>query len=216
MKLLDYGVTRMTEQLILDNSFRSLEEKFNYSSTFFEHPDADELINKVAKALNYFPEITFPITLSRHGTRGAKFAIAYVDIHTGIPEINFNINYHCSMNTVFHELGHILQYFTSFDIPYGEQAASVFALARIPDSIIDSNRIPYIGLVPWYRVGDYCRMALDYRKTHRNYIKWLTIQIANDYRDGNGVFPEVDSFNEYILTDDSTIKNKINIQQTLP
>lgn len=183
--------------------------KIIWSSTFWEHPDAEEIHLKVAFALDFFPEITFPIKLSSHGTKGSKFAIAFVR-RMGEPEISFNIHFHSSMVTIFHELGHILQHFTDFDMPYGEEAASIFALSRMPDDSVDSEQIPYIGLVPCCKVGYYCRKALDQRKVQRNYIKWLKTQISIDY-DSN-TWPKEDSFNIYINeTEKNILQEKLDI-----
>ncbi len=179
-----------------------------YSSTFWEHPYAEEIYSKVECALHFFPEITFPIKLSRHGTKGSNFAIAFVRV-IGEPEISFNINFHSSMVTIFHELGHILQHFTDFDIPYGEEAASIFALSRMPDYLIDSDRIPYVGLVPCHRVGDYCRKALEQRKIQRNYIKWLKTQISIDY--DSDTWPKEDIFNIYINETEKSSQEQLNI-----
>ena len=71
----------------------------------------------------------------------------------------------------------------------------------MPESWIDSECIPYIGLVPRCRVGDYCRQALEYKKTHRNYIKWLRAQLLADYEDG--VWPKYDTFDSRIKSEQS-------------
>ena len=70
------------------------------SSTFWEHPYAEEIYIKVLRALPYFPEITFPLRLNRHGTRGSYNAIAYVNFKSE-PGVNFNIHFRSSMNTIF-------------------------------------------------------------------------------------------------------------------
>ena len=188
---------KVTDQSCL---IQSLHPELICSSTFWEHPYAEEIHMKVLRALPYFPEITFPLTLNRHGTRGSYNAIAYVNFKTE-PGVNFNIHFRPSMNTVFHELGHILQHFTDFDIPYGEEAASIYTLSRMPDSFIDSENIPYIGLAPRCMIGDYCRQALEYKKTHRNYIKWLRAQLLADYEDG--VWPKCDTFISRITSEQS-------------
>ena len=168
------------------------------SPTFHEHPYADEILKKVTKAIEYFPEITTPIQLARHGTKGANYAIAYVRWHgVVIPEINFNIRFNSSMNTIFHEIGHVLQY-SDREIPFGEESCSIFALARMPTDLVDSNKIPYIGLVPMDKVQYYCKMALDQRNNQkcRSYIKWLRERLRHDH--DPLTWPKFDVFREEI------------------
>lgn len=164
------------------------------SKTFHEHPKAGEIMEKVKIALEYFPEID-EITLSRCGTRGT-FAIAWANKKN--KEVSFNIEYFPSFNTIFHELGHILQGLTP--IPSGEEACTIFALSRIPDHLIESYDLPYLGLVPVENIRDYCKLAIQQRESgNRTYIKWLRERIQSDReKDINYNWPKCDIYEEKI------------------
>ncbi len=157
------------------------------SKTFYEHPFADEIECKVKKAVIFFPELTEDITLIRfgHSKLGSKWAVAYADYNK--KEIGFNVKWNISMQTIFHELGHFLQRSVK-EIPSGEQACSIYALARMPEELVDDCEIPYIGYVPELKIPYYCQLGLKLRNENkeRRYIKKLVEIIKIDSEN----FPE--------------------------
>jgi hypothetical protein len=151
------------------------------SKTFYEHPFADEIECKVRQAIVFFPELTGDITLVRfgHSKIGSKWAVAYADYAK--KEIGFNVKWNISMQTIFHELGHFLQRSIK-EIPSGEQACSIYALARMPEELVDDCVIPYIGCVPESKIPYYCQLGLKLRNENkeRRYIKKLVEIIKID------------------------------------
>jgi hypothetical protein len=150
--------------------------KLIIKDAFYFHPKYKEIIHKMGLALTYFPEIE-TIKIGIHGRCGGSGCIAnanYSDL-----SVNFNLHYLPSYNTIFHELGHILQF--KKKAPNGEEAASIFGLSRMPIEMVESNFIPYIGLAPADMIPSYCQAAIGERVNGRKqYIKWLFEKLKND------------------------------------
>ena len=138
-----------------------------------------EALEKVKTAVNYFPELDEEVIYL--GITKRKDCSADVDVLNRI--IRFQIETKPTFVTVFHELAHIVIYKLSEsgkDVPRrSEEFCSIFAMARMPPELIDEDAVPYVGKykVPREYVPKICKKALEYRKTHRNYIQqckeWL-------------------------------------------
>ena len=83
--------------------------------------------------------------------------------------------------TIAHELTHLLQ---GNGVPYGEKVCDIWALARLPHSMLDER--PYYLVRHWQlerwlrnrrQVKSLCEQAIEVRKTNRKYIKWLSCQL---------------------------------------
>lgn len=147
------------------------------TKTFYKHPKAQEIYNKVSTALDYFPEVKF-LKLGAMGMKGGRGFANYSAVDM---LMRFHINIMPDYNVIFHELGHALQERGVKCIPHGEEAATIFALARMPEHLIESNRLPYFKNVPAKDIPQYCKMAIEqYNKGNRTYIKWLRKQIDAD------------------------------------
>jgi hypothetical protein len=165
---------------------------------FGEHTCADDIEKRVLAALPYFPELDdVPITLCRFGTQGAS-AIALANYWKG--KLGFNIEYCPSNVTIFHELGHFLQHHVK-EIPSGEIAASIFGCSRMPREMVDSNCLPYVGLVPLDSMTLYCQRAILERNTNKNrrYIKWMLTRIQQDRDNFPLIFPKEDCYTEQLV-----------------
>lgn len=163
---------------------------------FSEHPTANLIIEKLVKALPYFPELTGEIKVIRIGHKYGTACIANANYHNDA--MGFDVSCNPSMNTVFHELGHFMQFQKQGGFPQGEESATIFALARLPEELTDSNTLPYLGIVPRELIREYCTAAIAERNQNgnRRYIKWLKDRISRD-RDLGG-FPEDAGFDEHI------------------
>jgi hypothetical protein len=157
---------------------------------FRYHPKQREILQKVKTSLEYFPEVT-EIKIGGFGRKGAE-AVATAGYND--KSINFNILYNPSFVTIFHELGHHLQFKKL--APNGEKAASVFGLARVPEHLVDSNYIPYIGRVPNDKIKAFCNAAINERvRGRKQYIKWMEDEIEHQRKIHKWVLPD-DSYKE--------------------
>lgn len=90
---------------------------------------------------------------------------------------------------IAHEFTHLLQarkFKETLGIPHGEEACDIWTWARMPLEMLDarptyllSARLRYE--FDWKRhkeqIKQICQDAIDYRKTHRQYIDWATQEI---------------------------------------
>lgn len=83
--------------------------------------------------------------------------------------------------TIAHELTHLLQ---GSGVPHGEKACDIWALARLPNDMLDER--PSYLLRHWYlerwlrnraQAKALCEQAIEVRRVQRNYIKWLSGQL---------------------------------------
>jgi hypothetical protein len=147
-----------------------------YTSSFCFHPKHEGISAKLEKSLEFFPEID-EINIGVYGRGGGDACIAVACMQEN--SIDFNIRCAPTYNTIFHELGHHLQYRKK--APSGEKAATVFGLARLPVEMVDKNFLPYIGLAPRQLIPFYCGAAIEKRQGGtRNYIKWLQDRLESD------------------------------------
>lgn len=171
---------------------------FHTRNHFDTHSHAAHIKTKITTALPYFPELD-PDTISISAFKAAPGPTTVAQTYRSMGLIEFNLDYTPSMNTVFHELGHLLEHNVDF-IPNGEAVCTIYALARLPLSLTDSCELPYFGLVPKEWIQTYCKRAIEQRevKKNRSYIKWLRTTITEDKKRRPDTFPRRDSFNEYI------------------
>lgn len=134
-------------------------------------------------ALDFFPELhnrTVYIGLTNDST--SDFTYAYVDIKnfilffniglltrlvdTGVGLIGLNI-------CIFHELMHIVVGIEK--LPQTEQYCSIYAMARMPNEMVDEDEILYIAENGDRKVNaDLCRKAVEFNESgKRGYIKYL-------------------------------------------
>ncbi|HVX01717.1 MAG TPA: hypothetical protein VHA09_01040 [Nitrososphaera sp.] len=94
--------------------------------------------------------------------------------------------------TIAHELTHLLQgrnndnHNNNCSIPHGEKACDIWAMARLPTEMLDEQ--PYYLLRHWQRerwvrnraqAKALCERAIEVRKTERQYIKWLSLELRH-------------------------------------
>ncbi len=133
------------------------------------------VIAMVERSLDEFPEL------------GSRITIGLTRAYEGSAEVGSSIirlnPRKLSFFTIGHELTHLLQ---GGEIPFGEKACDIYTIAR-------SNL--FLDVPPGYlRIGrnierswkdhskfvqEFCRKAIDYRKSHRNYIIWLEKNLAS-------------------------------------
>ena len=107
----------------------------------------------------------------------------------------FNPKVRPSYVVVFHELAHLVVAKLrreGVNVPKTEEYISVFACARMPNELFDTDHLAYIyEPIPkehTHKIPDLCREALRYREHRRDYIKYLRNRIkqlcGGDGREG--------------------------------
>ena len=140
-------------------------------------------IDKVNYALDFFPELhnrTVYIGAANRETSDSTYA--YVDVENFI--LFFNMGAYVRLINrglglmglnvcVFHELMHIVVNIKK--LPRTEQYCSVYAMARMPNDIVDHDEILYITENGDRKVNaDLCRKAVEFNESEkRGYIKYL-------------------------------------------
>jgi len=131
----------------------------------------EDLRAKLERAIKYFPEIK---EVKIGGlSKNVDWCIACCDIAGKI--IRFKDMKHRNV-TIFHELMHIVQGLSN-EIPNGERACSIFAIARMPPGLVEGV-IPYIDtsnrICHKKKFPELCRQVIQARKKgHQNYIVYL-------------------------------------------
>ena len=139
------------------------------------------LIKKINCALDSFPELRNRTVYIGLLNRGLDVHFAGVDVDNLI--LSFNRNIILSLEkepeldglntTIFHELMHIV---TSIKkLPQTEEYCSIYATARMPSDLVDSDEIPYITENGDRKTNaDLCRKAVEFNESgKRGYIKYL-------------------------------------------
>lgn len=148
-----------------------LKKSFQY------HRFPKPTISKTQEALIYFPEIPSPLKIGAIGQNGG-YANALATANWSDKSINFKIDLIPSYITIFHELGHILQFLKL--APSGEESASIFGLSRIPLELCDVDYIPYFGPIPREHIPTLCKSAIQKRESgERHYLKWAYSEFLN-------------------------------------
>ena len=121
-------------------------------------------------SLEYFPEISHVYV----GITNGNHHVACADQANNL--VSFSPERRPTYVTIFHELMHLVQYHAP-DMPSkSEEFCSIYAMARMPEHLVDKPEIPYIvadfpysGLLPGL-----CRKATRYRaKGNRDYVRYL-------------------------------------------
>ena len=141
-----------------------------------KHKHKEDVRNRIEIALNYFPElkdetIYVGILDEKDDANGRADSLNRI--------IKFPVDAIPSFVTIFHELAHLAirkRVEQGEKLPTtSEEFCSIFAMARMPPELIDEDRIPYLGVpkIPMCLIPPLCKKALEYRKKHRDYIRWL-------------------------------------------
>ena len=153
-----------------------------------QHKYATEIISKLDRALDYFPEVIPPIYI---GITDTNRFLATVNPSNQI--IFWRLDDEPTYITAFHEIAHIAVYLHNKTAtekwPKTEEFASIFAISRMPPELVDEARVPYIGVINEPDKGklpELCRKALEYRNKGHNYIQFLRKQLEK-YNKGNGL-----------------------------
>jgi len=171
---------------------RTLEFPFTFTPRMKKRL-SKRVIDMLQNALRCFPEL-----------KGRKITVGYTSAHLGSalvplrPEAEAKLTIRLKVktltyNTIGHELTHLLQGLSKIHfkagaavetIPYGEKQCDIWALAR--SNLFCDDAPTYIRLPrpirdnwPAYSqsVRRLCIAALEKRKTHRLYMKWLESRI---------------------------------------
>lgn len=135
------------------------------------------LIDKINQALDYFPELHNKTIYIGVLVKDRNRCFADVDVDNNI--IRFNLDYLNNAEkvegwnaTIFHELMHIVQ--SVSNTPKTEEHCSIHAMARMPNHLVDEDRISYITENGnREHNADICRAAVKYRESgKRGYIKY--------------------------------------------
>ena len=156
--------------------------KVVFLESVYRYPRLYELVRHMVDiALRYFPEL--------------ENEVIYVGLdryHDGRADtlnniVFFNPEKPPSFVTVFHELMHLAVAVLrrkGVRVPKSEQYVSIAAIARMPPELFDEKCIPYvIDEIPENlerKIPELCRMALEYRKHRRDYVKFLKRIISGD------------------------------------
>lgn len=133
------------------------------------HQQRKKLMEMVSIAIKHFPELNYVyVGIDKRG----KEWVASADPPNNI--IKFGINKHPTYVSIFHELMHLVQHSNS-SMPKTEEFCSIYAMARMPEGLVDENSIPYIGSCnKMSEVPSICKMAIKYRETgKRDYINFV-------------------------------------------
>ena len=139
-----------------------------------------KIVSMVNQAINEFPElgndvITVGITYAHDGNAQFETDKSYL-IRLNPRRITFF--------TIGHELTHLIQWKKL--VPEGETQSDIFTIAR-SDLFLDEPpsylKIPKKLNDYWeensYAVHKLCKEAIEYRKTHKQYIVWLEKKLKN-------------------------------------
>ena len=152
-------------------------------------PLREDVRTRLPRALEDWPELSAEtVTVAR---LDPKHDDTNVNAQAGMVNriIYLPANTVTSWVTFYHELGHLaiqVRNENGADLPHtSEEFCSIFSMARMPKSLVDTDYVPYLGrpaLRPqrWPYV---CQKALDYRENHRDYIQqakdWLRVGEEN-------------------------------------
>ena len=146
------------------------------------------LIDKIKKALDYFPELTCRTVYVGILMREREAAFACVDTDNQILKFNVDLlenaeNVEGWNVCIFHELMHIVQRIR--DLPKTEEYCSIHAMARMPNHLVDCDYISYISDNGNREYNaDLCRKAVGYRESGgRGYIKYVKSLIRDANND---------------------------------
>jgi hypothetical protein len=140
------------------------------------HRYKDVIKERIEIALKYYPELSHE-TIYVGILSEKDYAKGRADSLNKI--IKFPVNEIPSFVTVFHELAHLAirkRVEQGEKLPTtSEEFCSIFAMSRMPPELIDEDRVPYLGIpkIPIRYIPALCKKALEYRKRHRDYIRWL-------------------------------------------
>ena len=137
----------------------------------------NKTISMVNQAINKFPElvndvITIGITYANDGN---------AEFETNMIRLNPR---RITFFTIGHELTHLIQWKKL--APEGEKQSDIFTLARSelfldepPSYLKISKKLRDYWEENSHTVHELCKEALEYRKTHRQYIVWLENKLKN-------------------------------------
>lgn len=144
--------------------------------------DLEDLKRRVSSSLNLFPELDGRV-VTVGWLSESEDAFARADWRND--QILLPTHERCPTMTICHELAHLAIHIhkqRGGDVPVtSEEFCSIFAVARLREPMIDTDRIAYLGepgvqKAEWPRI---CRRALAYRQHSRNYIQqcseWLEV-----------------------------------------
>ena len=138
-------------------------------------------IEKMNRILDFFPELKYRTVYI--GTIDKNFGFNYACVNVDNLIILFNesviLNLDAEPNpeslniSIFHELMHVVVYVKR--LPKTEEYCSIYAMARMPNDMVDSDEIPYITENGDRKTNaDLCRKAVEFNESgKRGYIKYL-------------------------------------------
>lgn len=141
---------------------------------FKNHLYQTETILVLQNALSYFPEIQ-QIKIGCIGHKGGYKLTNGIACYKDM-SVSFPFHKIPSYITIFHELGHILQFLRV--APSGEQQASIYGLSRIPISLCDGDYIPYLGRIPRELIPSFCASVLAQKASGTaHYLQWAETEL---------------------------------------
>lgn len=153
---------------------------------FHFHPKYKEIYQKVKKALEDFPELKEVVLSAFYPKKGDAWETHDVMAIAGIDRmLEFNMYRMPSYNTIYHELYHLVQNQRKSTKRKSqgtfELEATLFGMARLPKSRVETNEMPYLCNVPKSKIIEYGQLAKrEKEKGNKNYVKALTDQISID------------------------------------
>ena len=152
--------------------------KTHLTEAFAREPNSlkDNVVSMVSRSINEFPElsnrrITIGLTRAYDGSAGLGSSVIRLN-----PK---NLRFF----TVGHELTHLLQ---GNGIPFGEKARDIYTIARSslfldapPGYLRISRNVERSWNDYSNSVQEFCRRAIEYRKSHRKYIMWLEANLVS-------------------------------------
>ncbi len=173
----------LSDNVIISKSLVNLPKRFK-----------TKVISMLNKSLDKFPElsdkrITIGTTHANDGNAEFDYAIGIGNIRGNIKGITYN-TFTIRLNprrltyfTIGHELTHLVQFMGK--IPQGERSADLYTLAR---STLFLDEPPCYLKIPkklqnyWEEnaesIHKICKDSLEYKKEHRNYLKWAENNLA--------------------------------------
>ena len=137
-------------------------------------------IERVNRALDFFPELQHRTVYIGLLNDDLDVTYAYVDVANLIMFFNMHVIAALGDSVVdglnvciFHELMHIVADIKK--LPQTEKYCSVYAMARMPNDMVDDDEILYVSENGDRKVNaDLCRKAVEYNESgKRGYIKYL-------------------------------------------
>ena len=140
------------------------------------------IIERINQAPDYFPELhmrTIHIGIIEY-EKDKYEAAADVENHIILFSVNRlkHPNRYEDWNwIIFHELMHMVQFVQNTS--KSEEYCSIHAMARMPDNLIDSDEVTYVGMGDRRHNADICRKAMKFRESgKRGYIKYTKKLLA--------------------------------------